>query len=59
MILKLFQPVLQSLQELEQYRINGVSPNADRIYELVKTITSSEDKARNAQAEVLLRQIPL
>lgn len=59
MILKMFQPVLQAIQELEQYRINGINPNADRIYELIKIITSSEEKARNAQAEVLLRQIPL
>lgn len=53
------EPIVRAQLELEQYRIHGVNPNADRIYDLYKTITSDEAKARNAQAEVLLRQIPL
>lgn len=58
-MLKMLEPVLKAHEELDQYRINGISPNADRIYQLVLAITSDNKAARNAQAEVLLQQIPL
>jgi hypothetical protein len=54
----LLEPAVRAYEKLEAYEVNGVTMNPDSYYQMILDITNDEKKARNAQASLMLQQMP-
>lgn len=58
MIYQLVEPAIRAFDTLHQFQVNGTIMSPDIYYELILAITNDKKAARNAQAELMLAQMP-
>lgn len=58
MIYQLVEPAARAFDTLHQFQVNGTAMSPDTYYNLILAITNDEKQSRNAQAELMLAQMP-